>query len=155
MVPGSARLLLLMSLFGVLGVACAWAEPSSPPSPESSVDPGSDQGAAIVGPAVQALVTTLGKPARLDVKQLKTSGDWAFVYATVRGDDGGPIDYTGTPYAEAAANHAKSRSYAGLLRRSGTGWTVTEQAIGPTDPAWLAWPRQYGVPDALVAVPAN
>lgn len=155
MVSRSARLLLLMSLFGVLGAACAWAEPPSPASPEQSVDPGSLEGTAIVEPAVQALVAALGRPARLDVKQLKTSGQWAFVYAKLQSADGGPIDYSGTPYAEAAANHAKSQSYAGLLRRSGSGWTVTEQAIGPTDPAWLAWPGQYGLPDGLVAVPSN
>ncbi|MBS9532787.1 hypothetical protein KIH27_04195 [Mycobacterium sp. M1] len=106
-------------------------------------------------PATAALDTDLGKPATLVVKQLKVFGDWAFVYGSLLGADGGPIDYAGTPYAEAATNHAKSRSYAALLRRDGDGWALTDQAVGPTDPAWQAWPSQYGVPAPLVEVPGN
>jgi len=62
------------------------------------------------------------------------------------------LDLAGTPYAEAAANHAKSHTYAGLLRRNGNAWAIVDQAIGPSDFAWGAWPQQYGVPWELIDI---
>lgn len=142
------RLLLLMWSFGVLGAMAAQADPAA-------VDPGSPQGTSILQPAVDAAVAALGKSARLEVRHLAVSGDWAFVDATLLDLDGGPFDYTGTPEEEAAANHAKSSRYAALLRNGGAGWALVDQAIGPTDVAWLRWPQQYGVPQSLVEVAEN
>lgn len=137
--------LLTMWLSILVSTAQAWAEPG--------VDPGSPAGEAIVAPAVAALVAELGKPATLAVETVNVSGPWAFVYGGIRGADGQPFDFRGTPLAEGAAEGFVSRTYAALLNHRGDRWTVTEQAVGPTDVAWQDWPQRYGAPASLIAVP--
>ncbi|OBJ45967.1 hypothetical protein A5630_12150 [Mycolicibacterium mucogenicum] len=129
----------------LIGTAQAGADPG--------VDPGSPAGEAIVAPAVAALKAELGKPATLAVEAINVSGPWAFVYASIRGADGQAFDFRGTPLAEGAAEGFVSRTYAALLNRRGDLWTVTEQAVGPTDVAWQDWPQRYGAPASLIAIP--
>ena len=129
----------------LVGAAQAWAAPG--------VDPGSPAGEAIVAPAVAALATELGKPATLAVETVNVSGPWAFLYGGIRGADGQPFDFRGTPLAEGAAEGFVSRTYAALLNHRGDRWTVTEQAVGPTDVAWQDWPQRYGAPASLIAIP--
>ncbi|BBY26743.1 hypothetical protein [Mycolicibacterium sediminis] len=104
---------------------------------------------AILEPAWRHLVAALGKPARLRVRSVTEVGHVAFLYCTILGDDGRLIDYTGTPFEEAAAHHARSTTYAVLLRREGTRWWVVDSAVGPTDLAWQGWAREHGVPPSL------
>lgn len=127
------------------GTAQAWAE--------AGVDPGSPAGEAIVAPAVAALTAELGKPATLAVETINVSGPWAFVYGGIRGADGQQFDFRGTPLAEGAAEGFVSRTYAALLNQHGGEWTVSEQAVGPTDVAWQNWPQRYGAPASLIAIP--
>ncbi len=105
-----------------------------------------DTRAAIVDSARAPAVAELGKPVLLRVAHLKASGDWAFLRADMQGPGGAPIDYAGTPLAEAARNGAVSPVYAALLRREGGAWQVVAHAVGPTDVAWDGWAGQYGAP---------
>ena len=62
------------------------------------------------------------------------------------------IDYTGTPFTEAAANGGKSRIYAGLSSDSSAGgdpWTRVDSVVGPTDVAWGGWAGRYKAPPEL------
>ncbi len=108
---------------------------------------------AILRPATTDLVSALGKPAQLEVSSLRVSGEWAFLYASIQTPGGQPIDYKGTPFAEAAEAGMKSRSYAALLRGHGTEWKLAASAVGPTDVAWQPWAAQYGAPAAIFEIP--
>lgn len=113
----------------------------------------SAEGRAILQPALVKLAVDLGKPAHLNVKSLRVSGEWAFVYASIQTPGGQPIDYQGTPFAEAAEAGMKSRTYAGLLRGGGEHWSLVTSAIGPTDVAWSDWSHQYSAPAAIFEIP--
>lgn len=68
--------------------------------------------AAVLDTARQAVEQALGKPVRLEVRRFAVQGRWAFVFAALRESGGEPIDYAGTPKADAAA----------LCWRSGRHW---------------------------------
>ena len=139
-----------------LGVGCASAEPGTPQPAVKNVEPSSAEGTRIVASATADLTGQLGKPASLVVEAITTDGDWAFVYAKFLGIDGTPFDFTGTPFAEAAANGGTSRSYAGLFTTTDGGdqWTRVDSAVGPTDVAWGGWAAKYSAPED-VFVSAN
>ena len=105
--------------------------------------------AAILDCAREPVAVALGKPVLFRVKQLGASGNWAFLHADMEERGGKPIDFTGTPRADDAAHGAVSRTFAALLRRNGTEWTVVTHAIGPTDVAWADWATRYGAPPAI------
>lgn len=108
---------------------------------------------AILKPALSALVSELGKPARLDVKSLRVVGEWSFLYAAMQSPGGQPIDYHGTPFAEAAEAGMKSRTYVALLRGRSESWSLVASAVGPTDVAWADWSTQYAAPAAIFDIP--
>ena len=91
----------------------------------------------------------LGKPVLLKVDRLSRVADWAFLMANLEDKGGTPVDYAGTPKAEAARQGMVSRRYAALLHRDGDRWMVVADAIGPTDVAWADWATRYGAPPAL------
>lgn len=113
----------------------------------------SPEAQAILKSALADLVGTLGKPARLEVDGLRVSGEWAFLHAAIQTPGGQPIDYKGTPFAEAAEAGGMSRSYAALLRGHATEWKLVKSALGPTDVAWQSWSEQFGAPTAIFDIP--
>jgi hypothetical protein len=108
-----------------------------------------------VHPVVADLTAQLGIRAELDAKTVNVDDGWAFVYGKIVGADGRPIDYRGTPFADAAANGGKSRTYAGLFRDDGTAWARIESAVGPTDLAWEGWAERYGAPAEIFRIPID
>lgn len=108
---------------------------------------------AILKPALADLVGALGKPARLEVEGLRVSGEWAFLYAAIQTPGGQPIDYKGTPFADAAEAGVLSKSYAALLRGHAAEWKLVKSALGPTDVAWQPWAEEFGAPAAIFDVP--
>jgi hypothetical protein len=114
-----------------------------------------DHHAPILDAALDVLERELGKPARLRVRRVNDAGGHAFVYAHILDRDGRLIDYTGTPFAEAASNGGKSFTYAALLGVRGERWTVLEHAVGPTDLAWQGWADRHQVSPALFDVPTD
>jgi len=140
-------LLAMILVFGALTAGPAAADPCQwDPAKSQPVDPASPDAAAILAPAVADVTTQLGKPAKLGTATVAESGQWAFVSAPILGGDGQPIDYKGTPFAEAAENGGKSKKYLALLRQAGQGWNVVTGAVGPTDAAYEGWPQKFGSP---------
>lgn len=125
----------------LVAASCASADPGGGSAPSD------DQQARAA--AVADVSAQLGKPVRLDVKGLHSADGWAFVWATIRGSDGGPVNYAGTTFAEAAANGGVSKSYAGLLRDEAGQWRVVTSRVGPTDVAWETWSADYGAPKSI------
>ncbi|MGY4397532.1 hypothetical protein ACVWZA_002726 [Sphingomonas sp. UYAg733] len=91
----------------------------------------------------------LGKPVLFQVDRLNRIGDWVFLLAQLADRGGAPVDYAGTPKADAARHGMVSRRYAALMRREGDLWVVVADAIGPTDVAWADWATRYDAPPAL------
>ena len=110
---------------------------------------GSAERAALLDAAHASVRAALAQPVRFVVERLRVDGDWGFLYAQMQREDGGAIDYAHTAFADAARAGMRSQDYAALLQRDGERWRVRTQAVGPTDPAWLAWPEQQGAPAAL------
>lgn len=104
---------------------------------------------AILDAARVPVAATLGKTVMFKVSHLGVEGDWAFLRAEMQGPGGAPVDYAGTPLADAAENGAVSRTYAALLRRRGNAWSVVDTAIGPTDVAWEDWATRHAAPPAI------
>jgi hypothetical protein len=110
------------------------------PAPERGV---------ILDAARQPVVKRLGKPVKFLVRRLERQGDWAFLIAAMQDRSGRPISYRGTALASAEAEGMVSKDYVALLRVSGAGWRVVDQAVGPTDVAWADWAARHGAPRSL------
>jgi ketosteroid isomerase-like protein len=134
----------------IIPVIVASASIVAAPFAVADPTPDSPEAQAILQPALAAIASELGKPAKLDVKTLRTSGDWAYVDAKLQEANGQPISYQDTKYAEAAENGGVSHSYDGLLRRGADGqWTIVASVVGPTDVPSVGWSQQYGAPTDL------
>lgn len=108
---------------------------------------------AVLDALNKALAADLGQPVDFRVDELKTDGDWAWVIAHPQALGGGAMDYSQTKYAERAAAGAFDGgiTYALLEKQDGV-WTVCDFAVGPTDVAYLDWPRTYGAPASLMGL---
>ncbi|MBA0046032.1 hypothetical protein MLB1_06885 [Mycobacteroides sp. LB1] len=140
--------LALLVWLGMLAAPFAAADPGA-----TSVDPASPEASAILVPAIADVTAQLGKPVRLDVRSLKAAEGWAFLWSAMQEPDGSPIDYTGTPFAEAAANGVLSKKYVTLLHQDEQGWVIVDKRVGPSDVAWAGWGAQYGAPAAIFDIP--
>lgn len=155
-----------------LGVPMSHAFAQSTVAPQHPGAPGYD---ALLEAATAPLRSALGDRVVVDVERLDRLGDWAFLQGTLRAPGGGRPDYAGTPYAERAATGGMSDVYVALLRAqpaqtnavdaaseapphdgtpmdanpATTQWTVLDQAIGPSDVAWLTWPQTHAAPRQL------
>lgn len=114
------------------------------------VRPGTPERAALIEAARKPAAETLGRPVRFKVEHLDRIGDWALLRASMVETDGRPVDYTGTPLADAASEGAVSKAYAALLKKEHGAWRVVAKAVGPTDVAWATWDKDFGAPSALV-----
>lgn len=102
--------------------------------------------------AVRApLEQRMRQPVRFVVKQLKASGEWAFLRAAMQDADGRPISYAGTEFEGAADAGLMSKDYVALLKRNGAAWNVQVDRVGPSDVAWTTWAQDYGAPEAIFA----
>lgn len=91
----------------------------------------------------------LGKKVRFRVHRLRRDGDWAFLWAQMQDLHGRPVDYAGTPRADAARQGFLSKDAAVLLRRRSGRWHPVTSVIGPTDVAWEGWATEYRAPASL------
>lgn len=115
-------------------------------------------------PAYQALVElavaqareALGKDVEIDPESLDRSGHWAFLRGRLRDVGGSALSLQGTDFAEAAATGSVSDLAVVLFRLEGdpdgSDWKVVDQAILPTDVAWLGWPQAHGAPSQLLGI---
>lgn len=133
------ELLLAMALMAPL--PCR-AEPMTPA-------PGTQLRKSILDVAREPAEQQLSREVRFRVRRLAVDGPWAFLFAEMQGPDGKPVDYAGTPLAQAAREGVVSRAFAALLRRDGARWRIAASAVGPTDVAWQDWSQKYGTPAQL------
>lgn len=96
--------------------------------------------------------TRLHKPVELEVQAADRSGHWAFVRARVREVGGDALSLEGTPFAEAAAAGGVSDLVVALFRLDGDDWKMVDQAVLPSDVAWLDWPHRHGAPSQLLGI---
>lgn len=118
------------------------------PMPQTPA-PGSAMRSQILAAARTPTVEALGKEVVFQVKHLSVLDGWAFLQSTLQQPGGAPLDYSGTPFAEAAEHGVVSDVYVALLQQEGGGWQVRAEALGPTDLAWAGWDAQYGAPAAI------
>lgn len=142
---------LVAACVGLMGAGCASADPSAAGDRQlHDVSANSPEGEAILKVASADVDGQLHKTAVLAVQKFKADSGWAFLSAQLKGHDGSPIDYAGTPLAEAAANGGASKRYVGLFRTNqGGGWDLVASSVGATAPVWTEWAQKYSAPSDL------
>jgi hypothetical protein len=122
--------------------APAFAQAITPP-------PGSPLRAEILNAYRPSVEAQIGAPVEFVVDALNVMGDWAFVEARPQRPGGAPIDWRKTKFRQAIEADMMSKIVLGLLHRTGGGWQVVENVIGPTDVVWENWLKTYSLPRAL------
>jgi hypothetical protein len=115
------------------------AAPAAPYEPER----GSPERTAILDGLRSTVADFVGGHVGFLVSALRVDQGWAFVVVEPQWPNGKPID----PAAIGLDMSARSglTTYA-LLRRRQESWTLVDWAIGPRDPIWRDWWRDYGAP---------
>lgn len=125
------------------------------PSPVS-LQPDDPAHEALAGLTAARAREAIGKDVGLDLQAVDRSGRWAAVRARLHDPGGAALSLDDTPYAEQAAAGATSDIVVMLFRLEGdpegNDWEVVDQAILPTDVAWLGWPQEHGVPSRLLGI---
>lgn len=99
---------------------------------------------AILDALRPTVIEALGAPIEFVVERLTASGEWAFALVTPQRPGGAAITWAGT-VCEGDVSHL----IGGLLRKSGSAWSIVATALCPTDVAWATWPADYGAPADL------
>jgi hypothetical protein len=83
--------------------------------------------------------------------QYKTSGDWAFLFGRIETRvTGGPLDYSGTAWAERMQAGTMFDHVEALLWKVNGAWTVVAWNIGSTDSNYLRWTAEHGAPPDIL-----
>lgn len=122
-----------------------------------SLQPADPAWQALVDLTLQQARSALGKPVEVELQAVDRCGHWAFVRARLRDVGGGTLSLEDTRFAEAADNGGVSDLAAVLFRKEDEAggddtWRVVDQAILPTDVAWLVWPQKHGAPSQLLGL---
>ena len=107
---------------------------------------GSAERKAVLDAARVPIEKDLGQAIVFQVRTLRVSPEWAFVYGTPVKPDGKPVDYSKSIYAEDAKGDAFSGRAAVLLARDGGGWRLVTYSVGFTDVVWDSWDEEFGAP---------
>lgn len=83
------------------------------------------------------------------INHLMVQDGWAFLFGAPQRPDGGKIDYSRTPYAEAQRADMFDDNIMALLHRVRGQWRVVNYVIGATDVAWIGWDRKYHAPSTI------
>ena len=150
------------------GIVSPYLAANGTTSMHNALQPAAIQALQQDSPEYRSLVDIASAPLReafgdrvaLHVEKLDRAGAWAFLQGRMQAPGGGRPDYADTDYAERAAQGGMSDVYVALLKRDGEtsagndggAWHLVDHAIGPSDVAWLAWPREHGVPPALLGL---
>lgn len=111
--------------------------------------PGSAERRTVLDAARVPVEKDLGQPIVFQVKTLRVTPEWAFLYGIPKRVDGKPIDYSRSIYAEDAKGDAFSGRAAVLLARNGSGWRLVTYSVGFTDVVWDSWDEEFGAPSWL------
>jgi hypothetical protein len=114
------------------------------------VERSSPQRAAILDTVRPLFIVETGGPIEFVVNNLNTMDGWAFGDVQLQRPGGEPIDWRKTKFAEAYKEGAFEPQHTlFLLHDTGTGWSLVEFAVGPTDIAWDWWRQQHALPETL------
>jgi hypothetical protein len=136
---------LAIALFAsmvLLGPAAADQRYATPP-------PGSAERSAVLDAARVPVEKDLGQPIVFQVKTLRVTAEWAFLYGIPKRADGKPMDHSKSIYARLADDGTFSGEAAVLLAREEAGWRLVTYSVGFTDVVWDSWDEEFGVPSWL------
>jgi hypothetical protein len=92
----------------------------------------------------------IGGPVEFVVNTLNVMDVWAYGDVKLQRPGGVPLDWSVTKYAENVAQGTLETEHnLFLLQDTGSGWTVVEYVVGPTDVAWDWWRQQRRLPAEL------
>jgi hypothetical protein len=107
---------------------------------------GSAERKAVLDAARVPVEKDLGQEIVFQVKTLRVTPDWAFVYGTPKRPDGKAIDYSKSIYAQDVKDGSFNDGAAVLLAREGTGWRLVTYSVGFGDVVWDSWDEEFGAP---------
>ncbi len=114
--------------------------------PVTSPGPGSSDRKEILDQIRPEAEKQLGKPVEFVVTTLKVSDGWAFAILKAQRPGGKPIPASETIFQPGEID---SHEIFALLQDTSSGWLLTEYDLAPTEPSWMAWKQQYGLPAGL------
>jgi hypothetical protein len=98
----------------------------------------------------QAVESELGQAVVIDIDELRSDDQWAFVTAVSLTVDRTPIDYSRTKFADDVTDGVFDDWLCALLANDEGRWKMVALEIGATDAPFVDWPERYGVPRAIV-----
>ncbi len=137
---------MLFALLSFIGSACKNTQPTPPTAAQT-------EEASVEKAVVEALRKPVEKemtiPVSLKSDLFKTVDNYAFVVATMQQPDGRQMDFTKTPFKEAAEAGGYSDNVCGLLQKENGAWNILAIAVGSTDVPCVCWWKEYDVPRTL------
>jgi len=85
------------------------------------------------------------------VETMNLQEDWAFVVVTPQHVNGAPIDIAQTRFADDAGFMDGLTDYS-LLKFQNNRWNEIAHVTGPTDVAYIVWPKDFGCPNAVLGL---
>lgn len=107
---------------------------------------GSAERKAVLDAARVPVETDLGQAIFFQVKTLRVTPEWAFVYGRPIQPDGRPVDYSKSIYAQDVKDGTFNEGAAVLLAREGPGWRLVTYSVGFGDVVWDSWDEEFGAP---------
>lgn len=110
---------------------------------------GSQERAAIMNAARHGVTDLLGTSVVFIVDVLRSDGTWAYLQAVPAAEDGSPLDWDATQFAQEIRAGVMSDVYMALLQKVDGQWLLVDSILGPTDLASLGWVDSFGIPESL------
>ncbi len=107
---------------------------------------GSAERKAVLDAARVPVEKDLGQGIVFQVKTLRVTPEWAFVYGAPQRPDGKPIDSSKSIYAQDVKDGTFGGEAAVLLAREGAGWRLVTYSVGFGDVVWDSWDEEFGAP---------
>ncbi|MBA4132255.1 MAG: hypothetical protein C0519_12625 [Hyphomicrobium sp.] len=107
---------------------------------------GSAERKAVLDAARVPVEKDLGQDIVFQVKTLRVTPEWAFVYGTPKRPDGKAIDYSKSIYAQDVKDGSFNEGAAVLLAREAAGWRLVTYSVGFGDVVWDSWDEEFGAP---------
>lgn len=141
--------LLSSLLFGLLSPAPAEAQ-AHPYTPK----PGGFERKLLMDTLRVPVETRLHRPVIFQISALRVQNGWAFLSGVPLKPNGKPMDYRGTPYAQAAREHlAFGGGIDALLHKTRGKWRVVTYYIGASDVVYENLDKRYHAPRAIFGLP--
>lgn len=136
-------------------LAAACAPPASPEPP--AAPPAVEVDQAALDALTPVISAEIGAPVALDPSTANVTGEWAYIVAIPKNEDGSAMDWSLTNLASRYENGVMDESGAvyALLRKQDGVWSVAEYVIAPTDVAWLDWAGRHNVPEGIIETPGS